>query len=161
MKTIQIIDSITDEKYKEFSLELREFEKTPKTPVYVELCSPGGDAYAALAYASRIRLSPCDIIITGYGLIASAATIILAYGDKRRMTKESWVMVHEDSGRVKGGTTLLEVEVAHMRRLEYQWIDLFEHVTKTRSDEWEKLHKKTTYLSAKECLTLGLIDEVI
>ncbi len=157
---IQVIGQITTEAYGAFS-EAMLTPEAKKQPVLIELNSPGGDAIAALAFAARIRRSPSQVTIVVYGEACSAAVIILAYGHRRLMTKEAWVMVHEDSGKVKGSVVELEVQVTQARRLEYQWIDLLETITGTSSETWEKLHKATTYLDSKQCKELGLIDEVV
>jgi ATP-dependent Clp protease protease subunit len=160
-RLIRVIGSVSDDLYKEFSEALTELERESLSPVYVELSSGGGVAYDALAFYSRIRTSPCEIIITGMGLIASAATLILIAGDKRKMAAEAWVMVHEDSDKLTGNVVDLERESKHLRRVENQWNSLFERHTKLTAKQWEVFNKKTTYLTAQECLKLGVIDEVI
>lgn len=165
---IRIIGPINEESFKTFSEELAEHEfdvksKAKFTTAKVELASTGGSAYDALAFAARIRNSPCDIIIRAYGLVASAAVIILAAGDTREMASEAWVMVHEDSDKPRGNVTLLETEVSQLRRLETQWAQELARYcnNKTTVEQWSKLHKQTTYLSATECLERGLVDKII
>jgi ATP-dependent Clp protease, protease subunit len=153
---------ISDETFAEFSEKLREFESNKKiNTVEIELYSPGGDSYSALAFAGRMRTSPLKINVTAHGLVASAAVLILAYGTKRRMTKESWVMVHEDSGKLRGNVETLEREAKHMRTLENQWMQLLSARTHTTPGVWAALHKEEKYLTSSECLAYGLVDEVI
>lgn len=133
----------------------------PKQQVEIELNSYGGDAIAALAIASKIRKRKARVVINVYGECCSAAVIILAYGHHRRMAEEAWVMVHEDSTKLKGEIHVLERELGHAHRLEDQWCSLLEGLTGTSAIKWAKLHKETTYLNARECEKLGLIDEVI
>lgn len=150
------------ETYLEFSEQLTELEnKSNCDNVYIELCSEGGEAYAALAFYSRMRSTTCPIYIKSYGLVASAAVLILAAGGHRQLSREAWVMVHEDEGTQEGSVSLLEVQIKQGRRLEDQWNTLLSSRTNTTSDGWAALHKSTTYLSAEECLKLGLIDEII
>ncbi len=126
----------------------------------IELISDGGAAYDALAMYDRIVNCPLNIRITCHGLVASAAVLILAAGNYRIMTKNSWVMVHEDSWKLKGKTSDLERDVAHCRRLETQWCKLFEDSTRANFQVWSRLHRKETYLTPKECKALGLIEEI-
>ncbi len=161
MRKIRIIGSIDEASFKAFCEEMDKLEKHSGA-IEIELSSGGGNAYDALAFAARIRNSPCHIRITAFGLVASAAVMILAAADHRMMTREGWVMVHEDSGRVKGQVTYLEREVEHMRRMEAQWCTLLAKRTAgTSADYWGSIHKETTYLCAGECKDLGLIDEVV
>lgn len=162
-QVIQIIGTIDEEAYKEFSLTLAEIEAVAKkgTIITIEINSGGGGTYDALAFAAKIRRCSIPIHVVAYGLVASAAVLILAAGHKRYMTKEAWAMVHEDSAKLKGNVVDLEREAGHLRRMEDQWADLLAEVTATDAEFWKQLHKKTTYLSASECLNLGLVDEVI
>lgn len=160
-RIIRVIGTIDEEAYKIFSEQLSEFEDKPTLAVRMELSSAGGSAYDAIAFYERIRLSPCDVHITAIGYVASAAVLVLAAGDVRQMTENSWVMVHEDSGKLTGNTVELEREAKHMRRLETQWTNLLQSRTKKSSSSWGAMHKNTTYLNAHECKALGLVDEVI
>ncbi len=159
---IQIIGSIDEEAFKSFSEELTAYEKAGAKEVTIELSSAGGHAYDALAFYSRIRLSSCDVQIIVYGLVASAAVLVLAAGDRRYMTSEAWVMVHEDSvHKMSAKVTEIEKFGRHMRVQEDQWNKLLEFSTKLSASGWSQLHKAETYMTAKDCLKHGLIEEII
>lgn len=160
-RLIRVIGSIDENSFKEFSEELYILELENNKPVILELSSCGGVAYDALAFSGRMRNSPCDIIVKAYGLVASAAVLILASGDSRLMAKEAWVMVHEDSDKLKGNVVDLEREAAHLRRMEEQWAALLTNCSDKTVDYWRDVHKNTTYLTAYECLADGLVDELI
>lgn len=160
-RKIYISGEITTEAFTKFSRRLSRLERESSKPIEIELISEGGCAYDALAFAGRMRNSKCELIVKAYGLVASAAVIILAYGDKRYMAREAWLMVHEDSAELDGSVTDIEKAAAHMRRLEDQWANLLTQVTSTSYEVWETAHANTTFYSANECKILGLIDEVI
>ena len=65
--------------------------------ITIRLHSEGGSVYEALAIVGRIEKCKCQIITEGYGAIMSAATLILASGDKRRISRLAWFMVHESN----------------------------------------------------------------
>lgn len=161
-RKLYIIGDIDEEAYLNFTTQLADLEVNDnKPPVTIELSSGGGSAFDALAFYSRIRNSPCDIIIEAYGLVASAAVLILASGDKRIMTAESWVMVHEDSVRFKGDITNLEKEAKNRRMFEDQWSHLLSQRTHLSKEQWDVFHKEgDLYLSPDECYKYGLIDGV-
>lgn len=162
MHKIYLHGEINEEMALRFSQELSVLEANKKVDeVIIELSSEGGIAYDALTIAGRMRSSNLGIHVRAYGLVASAAVIILAYGCYRTMTEESWVMVHEDSGDATGSVSELEAKVAHARRMEIQWYKLMANSTHISAEKWARLHKATTYLSAEESLKLGLIDEIV
>lgn len=162
---IYITGDIDDAAFAKFNKSLSRLEHTSKLfqVIKIELISGGGDPYAALAFYDRIRQSKREIHITAYGLVASAAVIILAAGAKRYMAPSSWLMVHEDSMSNDESATVSEIErdAKHFRRLEDQWSALLSSVTPTSIAKWTELHKAETYLTAQECLTLGIIDGIV
>lgn len=160
---LYIIGSIDENLYAAFTEQLTELEKVTGLNSYsieVELLSEGGSAEIAMAFAERIAKSPKDICITAYGPISSAAVMILASGDYRRMAKSAWVMMHEDSGRVKGEVSQMEAYAARLRQLEDQWAMLLEKFTNTKASVWTRLHKTTTYITATQAKQYNLIDKV-
>lgn len=161
MRKIYLVGDISYKNYAKFTEEMANLEVESSEDITIELTSEGGDAYASLAFVSRIRLSPCRIRILGVGYVASAAVLILACGDKKAMTEESWLMVHEEFGAVDGNVALKEIEIRQCRRMEEQADKALSHYSKTEASVWKRMHKETTYLTANECLGMGLIDEVI
>lgn len=160
MGKIYLTGEINEKMYKKLAKKLDVFADC-LVEVKIELNSEGGSAIDAMAIASRIRCYPYDVTVTAVGQCCSAAVVILAAGDIRRMAIETWIMVHEDSWTLDGKVTNLERDVKHFRRLETQWNELLAFYTKTSASKWAELHKNETYLSSTECLELGLVDKVI
>lgn len=157
-RKIYVVGEVSDENYLKFSKRLSALERQSKAPIEIELMSFGGEVYSALAWAARIQASPCEVNIKAYGIVASAAVLILAAGDNRKMSKSGWVMVHEDSTEVSGDVTTIEMSAKHGRRIEKQWSLLLAQCTTTSASTWERLHKRDLYMDADECIRLGLID---
>jgi ATP-dependent Clp protease, protease subunit len=168
METIYIIGEINEDKFKQFDIKLSRLEgrfannSETNNNVRVVLSSDGGSAIDAISFYDRIKQSELHITIEAYGMVASAAVLVLAAGDTRRLGKNAWVMVHEDVTDVEDGhrVTAAEKIVEHNRILEEQWNTILEQSTTTTREEWAELHKNETYLTADECLEYGLIDEV-
>lgn len=160
MSDVHIVDEISFENYAVFAAELKVAARV-SGGVTIHLSSEGGSALASLAYAAAIRLCPRDITIVANGTVQSAAVLILAAGDRRVMTAESWAYVHEENGEITGSVSQLEVEVQQMRALEEQCYALLEKYTRTPAERWRDWHKKTAYFSAEEAKNIGLVDEVI
>lgn len=163
-RKINIIGDIDDAAYEKFVESLDGFEEILSgDAVTIELSSAGGDAMAALAFYDRIRQISGDVTIHAFGIVASAAVVILAAGDIRIMSKNAWVMAHEDTVIHSEDARVSEVErnVGHSRRLETQWSAILASRTNTTATEWGRLHASETYLDAKECLKLGLVDKIV
>lgn len=162
-RKINIIGEIDDTSYAEFVEQLDDLESIIDDDITIELNSCGGDAISALAFYDRIRLSKNNITIYVLGAAQSAAVVILAAGDKRIMSKNAWVMVHEDTIVLPEDARVSDVEknAQVSRRLEDQWNKILEQETGTSAETWEQLHAEETYLDANECLKLGLVDKII
>lgn len=163
MTKIYITGEINEESFRAFSEELDELETTLSRHEIIDIVlnSNGGCAVDGLAFYSRIKESPLDISVSVYGACWSAATMLLAAADRRRMAREAWVMVHEDSSTLKDTTTKnFEKEAHQMRRFENQWNALMAENSEMSAEYWAELHKEGVYLTADECMKLGLVDEV-
>lgn len=162
-RKIYIIGEIDEVAFNKFSRKMSRLESESRDTIYIELTSYGGDAMSALAFFDRIRVSPCIVSITVLGLVASAATLIFAAGDNRIMSRSSWIMVHEDQPGSTKNMVVHQVEkaVKHSRRLEDQWNELLASVTLTSAAKWAELNKEESFLSAKECVRLGLADKIL
>lgn len=160
MRIVRLIGSIDTDTFSIFSEELATLEDK-KSPVTVELTSEGGDGYVALAFYARIRRSPCEIRIVGLGPVISAATIILAAGDKRYMDQDAWFMVHDeqiDSSITNIQTAHAELEQAKV--FEMHWAGILARHSNLSPKQWRELSEKTTYMSAEDCLKCGLIHAI-
>lgn len=165
MQPIRITGDINEAAYCQFAEELFDAQtavmkyKQENRKITVEIHSSGGEALSALAFYDLIKSSKIPIITIGTGKVYSAAVLVLAAGHEVYMRPNTWVMVHEESGKEAfDNVVAIEREAAQYRRMEDQWCQLLELETNTPAATWSNLHKKTTYLDADECIKLGLVD---
>lgn len=158
---IDLIGDIDHEMYKDLVKKLRKAEDA-KIDVTLAISSHGGDAAVALAIYDRIKYSSVKINTSAIGAVSSAAVLVLAAGDYRMMFSNAWVMVHEESyENMSGNATYFEKLAVQARKQELQWAELLEKVTFTSKSKWLDLHREETYLTAEDCLRMGLIEEII
>ncbi len=155
---IYLNGEVNDAMYLHFSSQL---DECTKATVHIDLCSEGGSSMAGLAIAGKMRAADKRFVITVYGHASSAASLILAAGDLRRMSPMAWVMVHTSSGKLKGDAETLLAAAKQWQRDEEHWAAMLAKNTSTPSSTWLALEKKTTYLDAEQALALGLIDEIL
>jgi ATP-dependent protease ClpP protease subunit len=160
-RTLYIVGEIDEKSYLQFSKDLAALEAKSAAPVVVELNSPGGSVLDSLAFSGRMRTSPCDIEIRAFGFVASAAVLLLASGDNRIMTKDSWMMVHQGRSANVGELWEQKRDIKVGQRMEDQWSTILQDLTGTSKETWDKLHLRTTYLTADQCLKLKIVDKVV
>lgn len=159
-RTLQI-GAITDDGFLEFCQKLAALEAESNRPIKIEMHSEGGESYAGLAYANRIKASQCQTSVTVFGACFSAAVLPMASCTIRRAHSSAWFMVHEDSVELNGYTKDIAVKSMQGVREEIQYCALLALRTHKDAGFWHEACKRTTYLSAAEAKELGLIDEVI
>ncbi len=138
--------------------------------VHVRVCSPGGSLSDGLAICALFR-DHGNVHVHIQGMTASAATVLAMGARKISMSPESVMLVHNAS------YLILEWEQANKEKLsakQEQYEDMKKNLATldsvmadlyaTRSggdrDEMAALMKEERWLSAQECLELGLIDAI-
>ena len=162
-RVIYLNDDIDEFSLDLFQKALDEMELKSKETIRIEVSSYGGSVYDMLGMVDRIKASPCHIITRGFGKVMSAATFILAAGDERLLSKNSWYMIHEISTWMAGKTGDLDNEMKHIKKLEAQACKLYEKLSqgKTKAATFRRLQRKDNYMTPEEVLKLGLIDKII
>lgn len=137
-------------------------ERESKQPITVRIYSGGGGLYEASAIVGRLTSSVCDIYTEGYGSIMSAAVLILACGDTRRISKYATCMHHEAATHFYGKTAGLKEDIEQMEREEHQRAEWLAEFSKLSAEDWRAMGvKRDYYMTAEECLEAGIVDEII
>lgn len=141
---------------------LSEFESDSRKSVLIKLNSPGGSVYDAMAIVGRLRASKCQVITEGYGHIMSAAALIFACGDKRRISEYATFMVHETNYEVEGTHSSI---VEHVKQADAElksWAESMAQFTHLSATDWlNRIHKKDLFITPSQCLELGIADVII
>lgn len=170
---VYFLGAITEEEAERFCKALlimgQQRRDYPGSEITVYINSGGGSVGAGLAIIemmNRIRREcrvKINTVVLGYAY--SMGAIILQAGDKRCMGPFSTLMLH--GGRwVLSGEDQAIFEDYHKLADHYKQLmgDLFAKRTGRQTPEWwvEFIYSgRERFLSAAECLELGLIDEVI
>lgn len=143
-------------------------ERNPE--VHVRVCSPGGSLSDGLAICALFR-DHGNVHVHIQGMTASAATV-LAMGARRiSMSPESVMLVHnasyvlfewEQANKEKLSEKQAEYEEMkkNLATLDSVMADLYATRSGGNRDEMAALMKEERWLSAHECLELGLIDAI-
>jgi ATP-dependent Clp protease protease subunit len=160
-RIIQITGDIDYPAFDVFDAAMTELERDSRKSITIRIHSFGGSVYEALAIVGRMDRSSCHIVTESYGATMSAATLILAAGKKRRMSRRGWFMHHESFYSVEGRHAQNKAIIAQMDREEFQWAQTMAEFTGTNAEFWLKrgMHIDA-YFSAEDLLNLGAIDEI-
>lgn len=142
---------------------LTEMERVSKKAVTIKLNSQGGSVYEALAMIDRMNESPCQIITKCYGTCQSAASLLLAGGDKRYMGRHAWFMHHEANYEIpRASHSEAKDFISQAEREEEQWCNAMAELSNQTKEFWREVsHKFDFYLTAEECLAFEIVDGIL
>ena len=95
------------------------------------------------------------------GYVASAASLLSVYGERRYMTKRSFILIHELRSTAEGTYSELTKDVTHSKELMQLMYDVYNTKTKMSYRQIQELMLKDIWLNSKMCLQLGLVDFII
>ena len=125
-------------------------------PIQIIMNCSGGDVDHGLAIYDAIRSSPSQVIITVTGLAYSMAAWVLQAADRRYITENSSIMIHDGDGPKDKWTKKQDIRCRDI---------LLERIREKNPDytlaRLQRLLDTDTYLTAKEALELGLVDRIV
>ncbi len=161
-RVIVISGDIDSSKFDLIEAGLTLLESESRKAITIRINSAGGEVYQAVAIVGRLRRSKCQIITEGYGQIMSAATLILACGDRRKISDYAFFMHHETSYAVEGKHSEITSLVKQSEIEDQKWCDWMAGFSNKSADFWKTAGVGTDlYLSAQQILEYGLVDEII
>lgn len=161
-RTILLTGSVDSDMFSLVETALTELERYNQRTVTIRINSEGGDVTDALAIVGRIRNSKVRIIVEAYGACQSAATLILAAGDKRRISRYCLFMHHESSYSAEGRHSNIKAEVMEMDRQEKLWARWMGEFSLKPAEFWENKGRFTDiYFTPEQLLALGVVDSII
>jgi ATP-dependent Clp protease protease subunit len=133
-----------------------------KKPINLLINCMGGDLISTLGIIDYINTldRPVNTICRG-GAMSAAAVILTCGTGKRYMSPNSTVMFHEGSMMEMGRVTDIKNSVKWSEILLEKVYGLLADKTTEDVEFWKKTLQADTYLSAEECIKLGVIDEII
>lgn len=130
-------------------------------PIRLHINSPGGIVFGGLSVVDTIKASPVEIHSVCEGAVASAATFISISCKKRFIKKHAFMLIHQVSGGVWGKMEEIMDEADNIKMISNVIEDIYLKETKMTRATLRKLLKHDLWLTPAECLTKGLVDEII
>lgn len=165
LKTRQILLSgeINEENADKIVKQLLILEADSKDPIYIYIDSPGGDVDAGFAIFDTIRFIDCPVYTIGWGLVASAASLILLAAPKERRfgLPNSHFLIHQPLSRMQGVATDIEIHAAEMAKTKAKINQIIADESGTALEKVSEDTDRDYWLNAEESVAYGLISKVI
>lgn len=139
---------------------------TGDKPISIVMNNPGGDFYHGLAIFDAIKACKNHVTVVVYGHAMSMGAVILQAADKRVMSPNAKMMIHYGTGGFDGHAKTFQKWAEEYKTLD-GWLEktLLERIKEKQPNytlaKVQKLCDHDTFLTAKEALDLGLIDEIL
>lgn len=135
----------------------------PTKDIYFYINSPGGSVYDALAIYDTMEFISNDVQTFGIGVQASAAAFLLSSGTKgkRYVLPNSTVMIHQPSSGTRGKVTDQEIDLKESLRIKALLEGIMARNTGQKPEKIHEDMERDKWLTAKEALKYGIVDEVI
>ena len=95
------------------------------------------------------------------GFAASAATLISVAGDKRFMTKNSMMLIHQLSSQNSGKFLEIEDDMSNLKTMMALLKKIYLENTNLTEEILTELLRKDLWLTSDICLEYGLVDKII
>jgi ATP-dependent Clp protease protease subunit len=142
---------------REFNADLK---KITAKNIDVTINSPGGSLFDALAMYNGLRNHGATITTKVMGVAASAASVVFMAGDKRVMPENTFLMVHNCIGPLKGNADEHREFADTLDNINQSIIKTYVARTGKTEDEVKALLDAETFLSAQEAKDSGFTDLV-
>jgi ATP-dependent Clp protease protease subunit len=135
----------------------------PEKDIYLYINSPGGSVTSGLAIYDTMQYIKCDVSTLCIGQAASMAAWLLASGAKakRYALPHARIMIHQPLGGVQGQAADIDIQAREILRLREQMNNILVKHTGQSLKKVEKDTDRDLFMTGKQAVEYGLIDEVI
>lgn len=139
----------------------REIEAITAPEIEVQISSPGGSVFEAIAIYNSLRSHPARVTTRVDGIAASAASLIVQAGDHRVMLGSSQMMIHDAWAMFIGSAS----EMREFADFLDKQCDVLARIYATRSgrpvEECRAIMAAETWLTDAEAVEAAMADEVV
>lgn len=135
----------------------------PDRDIYFYINSPGGSVTAGLAIYDTIQYIRPDVSTVCLGQAASMGAVLLAAGEngKRYALPHSRIMIHQPLGGFQGQASDVDIHAKEMLRMREELGSILVKHTGQTLKRIEKDTDRDLFMTGKQALEYGLVDEVI
>ena len=163
-RIIMLSSAISDDTASLVTAQLLFLEsEDPEKDVSLYINSPGGSVTAGLAIYDTIQYIKPEVSTLCLGQASSMAAWLLAAGarGKRFALPHSRIMIHQPLGGVEGQAVDIDIQAKEILRLREQLNNILAKHTSQSVKKIEKDTDRDFFLTGKQAMEYGLVDEVI
>ncbi len=135
----------------------------PEKDIYFYINSPGGVVTSGMAIYDTMNYIRPDVSTICIGQAASMGAFLLSSGakGKRYALEHARIMIHQPLGGAQGQATDIAIQAEEILRMKKELNEILARNTGQDVDRVEKDTDRDNFMSAKEAMEYGLVDEVL
>ncbi|MBJ05045.1 MAG: ATP-dependent Clp protease proteolytic subunit [Flavobacteriales bacterium] len=135
----------------------------PKQSIEIYLNTPGGQVYAGLGIYDTMQFISSSVSTICTGMAASMGAVLLCAGEKgkRSSLKHSRVMIHQPLGGTQGQASDIQIAAREIEKLKKELYDIIANHSNKSYKEVAKDGDRDFWMTSKEALDYGMIDEIL
>lgn len=135
----------------------------PERDIYFYINSPGGSVTAGLAIYDTMEYIKPPVSTVCVGQAASMAALLLASGakGKRYSLPHARIMIHQPLGGFQGQASDVDIQAREILRMREELNTILTKHTGQTLKKVEKDTDRDCFMTGKQALEYGLVDEVI
>ena len=130
-------------------------------PIKLFINSGGGSIVTGIASMDTIIRTEVPVHTYVDGFSASSATFLTVVGDKRFMSRNSYMLIHQLSSNFWGTYSGFEDEKKNLDSMMKTIKDVYKQYTKLPMKKLDEILKHDLMWDAQTCLDYGMIDEIV
>jgi ATP-dependent protease ClpP protease subunit len=130
-------------------------------PIKLFINSGGGSIVTGIASMDTIIRTEVPVHTYVDGFSASSATFLTVVGDKRFMSRNSYMLIHQLSSNFWGTYSNFEDEKKNLDLMMKTIKDVYKQYTKLPMKKLDEILKRDLLWDAQTCLDYGMIDEIV
>ena len=134
----------------------------PDADISLYINSPGGSVTAGMAIYDTMNYIKCPVRTVCVGMAASMGAFLLMAGEKgkRLALPNSEIMIHQPSGGASGQATDVTIHARWLLRTKDKMNGMMAEMTGQPLEKIQADVERDYFMSAKEALDYGIIDEI-
>ena len=135
----------------------------PAKDIQIYFNTPGGSVHAGLGIYDTMQYISSDVASICTGMAASMGAILLTAGTKgkRSALRHSRIMIHQPMGGAQGTASDIEITTREILKMKQELYKILADHSGNSIEKIEKDSDRDHWMTAKEALDYGMIDEVL
>lgn len=129
--------------------------------VEVEINSPGGSVFAGSEIYTMLKDYKGDVTVKIVGIAASAASVIAMAGDRVMISPTAQLMIHNASVITQGDYKSMDHTSEVLKGINESISNAYKIKSGMTTEELLTMMDNETWITAKNAIALGLVDEIM